>query len=264
MAENYNFTYDDKQIVSFFDFVSRGKSRFVIINVITRRKYDPDLPKSQIYFANSYKRVRDGEHFAEEIHRFEVKKGLYYEFKKETGEKYHFKENAIGIYMVPNPSDSMKSVNDICKEHNKLTLDVCRATIEQRSSLENCVNSLQRYCNSLDVEFRSKQMANVHYDYLHLDIDVKTNDMLKQVRDFLTENNAERYVIIETKNGYHLLVDTTENKKIIENAHKWNVIRDKDIEVSICPKGSPIPVPGCYVGGFKIRLVEEKDESKKG
>jgi hypothetical protein len=236
-------------------------SRNTLFQWITRKKYDADLPKSQVCVATAYTCVRDADDFVNVIRRHEVRLGLYYHFDRKTGSNYIIKNGAMGTYVSPNPVNSCAAVRHVVDEYHKVVADTAHAAIDGRTTaVVNLGTTLTHFCNALDSKFFGKQMASVDYAFLHLDIDMLGDDALVLVIDFLRTHgvSCEHVLLAQTKNGFHLLVNVTEcGKELIGHAHRMCAAQMKlGNDVSVCPRGSPMPVPGTLLAGFRVRIVD--------
>lgn len=86
--------------------------------------------------------------------------------------------------------------------------------------------------------------------YVDFDIDDKSVDLDKE---WLTNRIGDSYKILETRGGYHVLVDPQKANSHSTNVNWFNDIRKK---YPIDQAGDNlIPVPGCVQGGFTPMFV---------
>lgn len=212
---------------------------------------------------------------------------------------YVLRPEASGCYVVPNPDNAYVAVRALVTEFDTLCDAAVSAALNRRASLAECDMQLRRFCRRVPRAHHGHMMRTVTGRYIHLDIDVKTAVGLRPVLQYMRalaaaaapaaddggngddDNDHDndttvttRHFCVETRNGYHLLVDTTHTPLVARLAHKMFgkhtkkfIVRDPvtnvtttvtvDPDVSVCNKGSPIPIPGTYVGGFAIRVVPD-------
>lgn len=140
--------------------------------------------------------------------------------------------DAVAIYINPNPRSIAKAIPDLGKkmwdfQHQK-NIDLPREVL---SFIQN--SSPRRI-------------------FTDFDIDDDTAD-LKLLRNIFPSDKC--YNIIQTKNGYHIIVDSRELEKFPEYTYSsWYIKISNGFKVD--RSGDMItPIPGCNQGGFTPRMI---------
>ena len=135
-------------------------------------------------------------------------------------------QDSLALYIHPNPRDMKKATFDVMK---------------------NCVDLVQRDEKyNIDVEVLNciqKSKGKSHF----CDFDIDTKEIyLNKMKDILSDDS---YDIIETRGGYHILVNTRLALKM-----QWYQKITKVFEVDQIGD-QLLPVCGCWQGGFTPKFV---------
>jgi len=146
------------------------------------------------------------------------------------------------IYIDPNPKSTIKGYNKFVKEVNSNLYSITKSLMNN-----NDVNF--KYFKRLDMNlFSCIHSSRSRLIYYLIDFDIKDEDVLNNIYE-----KIEKYVkcIIETKNGYHMLINVT-NESIMKIFSIRKELENNDsIEFK---KDFCNPVPGTLQAGFKVRF----------
>ncbi|MEM9548618.1 MAG: hypothetical protein AAGA77_21710 [Bacteroidota bacterium] len=204
------------------DFISwlpdLGKDEWYFVSILSRKKYDPEMiqtnDQNQIFRAPLKK-----EHIKMRLKEFEREVGsLFYK-------RYPITQKSIVCYINPNPRHMVKA--------NKILLKKLIELID--ASGFNVIKEARD----------AVQVAKSKSNFVHLEIDSKDIDLN-------LDAIVPKYYWIETRGGYHLLVDSKDVKgdkvwyKKVLDKYAGEIDRTGDMF---------LPIPGTVQGGFVPRVV---------
>jgi len=221
---NYKIIHDKDQMLQFIDWLPDLKEHEKFYGCLFgRKKYCPELITHQKDKAQIVRFITTKERMFEKIQQLEVPKGGY-KFKG-----IDVPQEALVLYVNPSPRNMLKA-----------TWKVVHKILE---SLEQGDISVQAHNKAVSVIQNTKS-----YTYAsHFDLDQKPFDF-NNLFQFV---NREAVKIIETRGGYHFLIDSKKVNKEFRNT--WY----KNIESLGCDKAGDqlLPVPGGYQGGFIPKFI---------
>lgn len=220
---NYQIVSEEERLVEFIDWLpSLQKHEKFYCVLFARKKYvesnDPRQANGQL------KRfLTDKGRMLNKIRQLEIKKGTYRLFD----EPVH--EDALALYINPNPRDLRKASFNSIIELTKL-LKEDHKSFNPHSEVMSCI-----------------QRSAGNKVYLDFDIDYKPF-AVEQLDEFI---NRDCVQLIETRGGYHILVELKKIEKryqstFYEGIQSLNVDQTGD---------QLVPIPGCIQGGFVPRFV---------
>lgn len=164
-------------------------------------------------------------------------------------------KNCIVCYVKINPSSGLHAVQNFIKDMN----DMLVSAIYDKSYLE----FINKAVGNLKTKFQTSSGTR---HYIDIDIDVSNmkhdNDIKIELKSFFKKLDDEsiKYYIIETKNGYHVLLNKktckTNYNIFIEDLNSSLKYIDKTF-VSIINKNETIPLVGTTQDDFEIKLLEK-------
>jgi len=225
----YKFVGNEEDVNTFFDMHIKNSFGGFLILPLARRKYYLSLSDSQINI--STKIVYKESDLLNELQRYEVAIGLY---KDKNGA---IPNEAFGMYLSANPMDELEGFFSFQKD----MLERIRQHINGNETNLNRIMSI----------FKSHLHKTVLQRYLKLDIDTKEPKNIEILTDFFKQNGINPYLIIETRGGYHILLDN-----VCGSHHSilYKFAKEHPLFITI-EKNGMIVIPGTYQGGFLTRIV---------
>lgn len=244
----YQFIHNEKDIRQFYDFL--GLDHFVF-QILARQKYDPNLDKGQNQVVQASIYASDSGQFLTKLKRYQVENGLY---TIKTGDEiYPIPLSGMAMYLTINPFDPVKAGRNLFKEMTELVYN-------------NIGNSdtglIEKKFKFLDREFLSELVKTSCYDVLHFDVDEKNDQTTPKISNLFDEilptefDRDHKVLIVETKNGYHVLIKLDPSEKpIIGKVHKY-LKSLKNFEIELCHKNNSCIIPGTLQGGFPAGILQ--------
>ena len=138
-------------------------------------------------------------------------------------------QEALALYISVNPRDLWKATQASLIHFSKMVVSNSRLANPQQEAMSEI----------------QKNIGTKHYRVF--DLDTKDADKLLEVESYLSKDS---YKILETKGGYHILVQP----KLIEHSKRntWfkKISSMKDIDKGEDNNDMMCPVPGCTQGNF--------------
>ena len=261
--QTYQLVHDERDVITFFNFIQdpgemfNNKPRQVITQILARKKYAREISKSTRQIVRRLNRMYKGEDLVNVLRKYEVKAGLY-SCKDINHETYILESDNIAVYATVNRLDSFKAAKKLINSIHSQMFEACT---------NGNVQNLHEECGNIDRNFMSHMMSASTFEFIHLDIDEKEEGTLEKVKDVysqIVEGYSPNTLLLETTNGYHMLINVRAevHKKCIERAYKI-IGKIKDFDISITDKGSPCPIPGTYQAGFPVRITHFPVGDKK-
>ena len=207
----------------------QGDEVFIAL-LAARKKYFPDLPRSQEIVAREIIRRNDVDYLIRKIRKLSVV-GFYEEDRQEIPPQ------AFAVYFDLNPKSCLKAFRLFANEVNAQLYD---AVVGEPNF---------NFFKKLDIHlFSAIHRSNSHHYYWCIDIDDKTKDTLVESVSFVGKENVAW--ISETCNGFHLIVKRNEvtGKKLFLHGLPATLTSKVTIK-----KAALTPVPGTLQGGFLVR-----------
>lgn len=245
--------YDISQVKKFQNlFLDNHKvNESAIIYVAARKKYDKSLPKN-IGLMNRTLITKDDEDLSDHITNQMDKE--YYDDNGKIISK-----NALAVYMCINPRDIKEAAANLAKY-------IITALLKNTTNL-----------HLIPSEFRTIVQQTVSRK-LYTVLDVDSKKIYPQVIVELNKYNILPYCVLETRGGYHVILnqkDLNNIRDIVcdcakqprcehvmtfgEYMHKvmlhWKNIEEPDKAAVECAKDPYSPIPGTYQGGFPVKLI---------
>lgn len=227
---NYQIIADEEKLKEFIDWLpDLQDNETYYVSLLARKKYTDGTVKTND--KTQLKRfTASKERLIEKIRQLEIAEGNW-QLKQQPAP-----QNALALYITLNPR-CMKKATELM---GKRCWDLIKANnYNLQAEAMSCI-----------------QKSKARTCYIDFDIDDKSVDM---DQDWLRKNiGAENYTIIETRGGYHLLIEpekATNFRKQNFNDKDWFQIVQKKYPVD--QSGDQLlPVPGTFQGGFVPRFLE--------
>ena len=222
---NYKIILNEDELLSFIEWLPElVEGECYYLTLFARKKYH----KSAMHDKSQCKRVTatSKEWLLKKIRQMELAEGTY---TNRNGSPVH--NDALALYVTVNP-------RSFSKAQTKLLVRLAN------SIATNNVNA-----NPATMAMSEIQKSKSRTIYVDFDFD---NVTYKEVIvDILNSINENAYDIIDTRGGFHLLV----NVDLVVNQYKnsWysSISKIKGCDVS---NGDLLPVPGCTQGGYTPTL----------
>ena len=218
---NYKLIVNEDNLKEFINWLPdlEPNEKFFVA-LFARKKYCGDLIKSND--KTQLKRfLATKETLIDKIKQLECEIGTYK--LKHTAAP----QESLVLYITPNPRDMVKATFALGKK--------CFDLIQTQGYNYNI------HAEALSCVQRSKSKSR----FCDFDIDDKSVDLTK-LHGILPR---DCYSILETRGGYHVLVDVTKAPKT-----KWHVAIREAFDVDQVGD-QLIPIPGCVQGGFEPKFI---------
>lgn len=192
----------------------------------------PELKKHEKFFVALFARKKYGSHADGLLKRFIAHKGnLFFKIKQlecKLGsyviENKIVSQDSLALYINPNPRDLKKATADVIKKGAELLL------LDKNFNIQaECLSCIQR--------------SKGEKHFIDFDIDNKNID------ENILSKILKSYTIIETKGGYHVLVDS-----INQDNKNWyqEMIKNFNVDNS---GDQLLPVPGTIQGTYMPKII---------
>lgn len=229
---NYKLINDEKELIKFIDRLPEcGPTEMFYISLFSRKKYEVDTSgltadKNQLARTTASK-----DRIVQKIRQMEVAYGAY---TKPDGTP--IEQETLAVYISPNPRCLHKASLNYAKD--------MMSRLAQNQPVGNprakSMNAIQNSCNN-----------KVYFD---VDIDEKDYGLVEDVINFTGDADN---IIVETRGGYHVLVNTSTipdrpKKTWYQAVH--TLLRNNTLgELN---GDGLVPVPGTMQGGFSPKLIK--------
>lgn len=232
MSEIYEIIADESKLDEFIDWLpDTNENSQYYITLFARKKYIPDHPalradKTMIKRITSQKKD-----IKNKLRQMECRVGAY------TGaNNIPIPQNSLAVYISPSPRDLIAASFD---------------TIQKLSSmLRHYMHDSSKSINPRSEVMNAIQLSGSRKKRLVFDLDSKDEKHLKYIEELYSNG---KYSLIETRGGYHIIIDPDNNDGTWDKLWYNNKIRD------ICDVvGDALtPIVGCYQGGFIPKLIKK-------
>jgi len=233
---NYEIIKDEKSFREFIDFLPElGKDETYYYCLFSRNKYDSTntlkADKQQLKRGTSNK-----EYLFDKIKQLEVEIGYYKQ------KDVPVPIESLALYISPNPRSFVKATGRVMKKF----IDLVLKEYSGYNPNAEVLTAIQQSCGK-----------KVFYDF---DFDgVKYQDMKDEISNVI---NPECLNIIETRGGFHVLIEFSKIAKEYKKNWYNNITALKGVDVRTTFDANKdgddnskedfgiIPVPGCVQGGY--------------
>ena len=224
---NHKIITDESILKDFIDWLPDLESteKFYVA-LFARKKYDETLQSTASDKMQLKRLLCNKENIIHKLRQLEIEEGLYLLKDRVATQK------SLAVYITPNPRCMVKANKDMLL---RLAKAVCN---------QNFFHNI--HAEALSCVQRSKSYAHV----VDFDIDDKTID-LNLMKNIM---HRDCYEILETRGGYHILVNPVLAGKIAKSKNWYSAIQNTfpcDITGD-----QMIPIPGCTQGEFTPKFIK--------
>ena len=224
---NHKIITDESILKDFIDWLPDLEStEKFYVSLFARKKYDESLQSTASDKMQLKRLLCNKENIIHKLRQLEIEEGLYLLKDRVATQK------SLAVYITPNPRCMVKANKDMLL---RLAKAVCN---------QNFFHNI--HAEALSCVQRSKSYAHV----VDFDIDDKTID-LNLMKDIM---HRDCYEILETRGGYHILVNPVLAGKIAKSKNWYSAIQNTfpcDITGD-----QMIPIPGCTQGEFTPKFIK--------
>lgn len=232
--KNYQIIIDEKALKEFIEWLpDLSEEEMYYCCLFARSKYTKDIEgKNGIPHIKSDKAqlkrfTATKERLFQKIQQLECPVGSYFQ------NTHDVPQEALALYITVNPRSLWK------------------ATQQSAKHFVDCIITNARTMNPQAEAMSQIQKAKNRSHYVVFDIDSKEEDFVKQAVACLPSYPYDAFRLLETRGGYHLIVNpiiaSKHNKKWYQNISTFDFV-DQAGDIMI-------PVPGTYQGGFIPKFV---------
>ncbi len=230
MAEIYNIIKDEQALKDFVDWLPELQpDEKYYICLFARNKYCKELTHIKTDKAQLKRIVTNKERMINKIRQLEVAYGQY------TQKEMVVPQQALALYITVNPRNMLK------------------ATVNTMVKLAQSIRDQNTEMNPHQAALSEIQKAKSRNCYVDFDVDDKTKTS-HEIKSIITESceYATLYKILETRGGYHILIDPNTIGATKKNSWYMNLNQElKPDQIG----DLMIPVPGCTQGGFVPKFI---------
>ena len=203
-------------------------------------------------------REKSWDRFLRTIKKYEVVKGAY----TSVDGSAVLPDKCLLIYININPSNMIKALNEFNKTVSEYYMEVVVSKNDNKS-IDKRFNKLDR--NLMTAIQKSRGIKK----WIDIDIDMSKSylenfgksdwkKINKNLQEIVRHNQTGelKYHIIETKSGYHILIDKNTlsfNPNFICERLRSNF--SNELEECIINKNAMIPLAGTLQGGFEVKIL---------
>lgn len=230
--DHYKIIYDETALLDFINWLPELKAnQKFMVALFARKKYDDSIKssdKTQLKRFTANKKT-----LCNKIKALEIPMG-YWKLKDNTP----VSQRSLVLYIMPNPR-CMKKATELM---GKACWDLIKSeNYNLHAEALSCI-----------------QKAKGDTIYVDFDIDSKDVDLSILDKIFPQNDMYKCYNILETRGGYHILIDPKQASKArslneIKKANWYNEVKNA-FEVDQCGDQF-IPMPGCCQGGFIPKML---------
>lgn len=249
---NYKLVYDEVQVERFFNLLPvLEKNELYTTCIFARKKYLTEQQKQDVklnvkdsaidrIFVTS---TWDFTMFLNRLRKYEVAQGCYLD-RNNNG----IPDNCLSLYSDVNPRCGVKALGKFMHE---VTEDFFRMDPDKHySNVISRLKSKVQGCASRKI-------------FADIDIDTKDHTVLREVMSFVKEQHYYCAETIETRGGYHMLIDMERTGKIdprwYPNLQKYLKLLNTNLgrgEVIEFKTDTMAPIPGTIQGGFEVKFIK--------
>lgn len=262
--EYIQIVYDENEIKWFFDNIlpPLAPAEIYFFSLSARNKY-LTMEEREIYglgrtemFEKTIVRERNWEKFIKKIRRLECDTRGYV-----TKKGFPIPPKTMVLYMNINPSNTLKALGMLNKLTNEYFQEMS-SLILKGGDTDNFFNRINKIDNNL-MSYYQQATGTVHW--VDFDFDVpKDINIVDYSTEILKNFNITNFHWIDTKSGYHCLVDSKQIRfnpndllnKIEEILRiEAGIFLDEEKHEIIYNNNAMVPLPGTLQGGHPVKLL---------
>ena len=224
LREVYQIVQDEQALLEFIDFLTNlEESECFYVMLFARSKYYKELGTQSV----KLKRFTSSkEHLFDKIKQLECVVGSY-KYKGNV-----IPNEALCLYIMPNPRSYVKATKSVTKRF----IDLLFSNYSGYNPHQEVLSEIQK---------NSSRMR-----YFDFDFDYKTIDEMRSIIEEIINPDCLTY--IETKNGFHLLVEIDKISEDYKKSYYNKLSKLNGVDI----KGDELmPCPGNIQGDFIPRLI---------
>lgn len=279
----YKFIFDENELRKFYDLIlpDLKSNEIIFVSLSARNKYLNEEEQLQYglgrteMFDRKIIHSKDWSKFLKTIRRFETNEGSYL-----TKIGKNIPEKCITTYININPSCVLKAYREFNNIYTDYLFELSQCVVNGHRT-DNIMNRLNQIDHTLMTCLQKNRGTKI---WLDIDFDVPKSlfNAPVEMKDYLNKYKGLIYYWIDTRSGYHLLINRStlsfnpndicvegikvlkvilENKKYDKVTWDFNNIYVKDDQGNeihyeiIVNKNEMIPLPGTIAGGHKVRIL---------
>lgn len=255
----HNFIYDEDQIRKFVSILSPLKEdEMYFVSMSARNKYLTDverryyeLGRTEMFARELIKpsrRIEGGivETYLRVLKSMQVSEGGY---TSRTGKA--LPDNCLIVYANINPTSGLKAAKAFMSDMTEALFDM-RTNPDAPSFFAHLDSKLMKHCQK---EKGTRSLIDVDFDI--------PKEGLPILKCFLAEmeGHGVKYHVIETKSGYHVLLERETlkfnyNEQVATANYNATTEFGKEHVEVVVNKNGMVPVPGTMQAGHKVRFLE--------
>ncbi|BBM82425.1 hypothetical protein UABAM_00768 [Candidatus Uabimicrobium amorphum] len=246
----YNFIYCEKQVQRFVSQIlfPLEEDEVVVLFLAARKKYAPQQAIKKEFLQR--KIVTKRESFLRKLKQFNCQRGAYFD-----AEGNDIREEACVVYCTANPRSTVAAAKNLITTFTDYLFSLAVSSSERKKFTGIYQKTLSEI---------QKCRARKHYVDIDFDV-VDKNKGKKYVRDFLQIIATSKHHIIETRGGYHILIEKQTMtadigrvmyKQIEAINREGKQIFGEKFEV-IINRQDMLPIPGTKQGGFAVCIIDK-------
>lgn len=248
----YKLIYDANLVAKHAEmFLNDNNNNVYFVALFSRRKYGDISTATQVLQQNVI--TEPNNQLLNTIKRYEVQVECYTD--KIT--RKPIPNDALVIYLNINPRSMLKASTNFSNHITHLFAE----TITNNNSNNN--SQFKHLLSKFRSFIHASQISQP--PYIELDIDTKDRAWLQKMKERVLQPITQYIVcIIETRGGYHIVLNNRTITKQIKSQLYMNIHRDKSFEftengvvkkyIELHSDPSP-PVPGTIQGGFPVKYI---------
>lgn len=264
--------HDEEELKWFFDNVlpPLKETECYFISLSARNKYLTEeerevfaLGRTEM-FNKTLIRKKEWNRFIRTIRKFECDERGY-----TTRNSSPIPSKSMVCYININPSDTLKAISEFQKLLNEYQVEIASIAFGNGKK-DNLANRINKIDNNLMTCY---QQATGTKHWIDFDFDIeKHEEIIKLVNKELAKRNVTRYIWLDTKSGYHLLLDKNQVKfdpfnftATIEETlwEQSDLFTEDGISEIIYNKNVMIPLPGTLQGDHPVTILKEFSRVRK-
>jgi hypothetical protein len=227
---NYRIITDENKLIEFIDWLPElNQGEVFYCCLFARSKYAKNVSHIKSDKAQLKRFTATKNWLLTKIKQLECPIGSYTQYGNPIPQE------ALALYINPNPRNLEKATkNSLIKFAKLITTEY---------------NGYNPYAEVLsEIQKAKSRTVYVNSDF-DIDKDIFYAECLPEIKKYF---NPESYTLLETRGGYHLLIEPT---KITMNKNSWYK-SVQDIKGFEKTDDGVMPVPGTYQGGFTPKLIK--------